>query len=264
MKIIVLLKQTPDTETVIKLDEAGKGIVTDNIKYVVNPYDEYAVEEALRVKEKVGGEVVIVSQGPDRCVEAIRTALAMGADRAVHLNDPAFEGSDPITVARMMATYLQKESFDLILCGRQAIDDDAWTTGPAVAELLDIPHISTVAEVTATQEGEPLTVTREAEGGNKEVIEVAPPVLLTMTKGVHEPRYASLPGIMKARKKPLETVDLSALGLPAEEVGEKGARMTVTGYTLPPPRKAGKILEGEPEEMAEELVRLLREEAKVI
>lgn len=264
MDILVCMKQVPDTETKIQINAEGTGIVTDGIKYVMNPYDEFAVEEALRIKEKLGGTVTIVSMGPQRATEAIRTGLAMGADKGVHLNDPAFEGADSYATAKALAAAIKPLSCDIILCGKQAVDEDNAQVYAALAEMLDIPHASVVTKLEIADDGKSATAEREVEGGAKEVIQTPLPALIAAQKGLNEPRYASLPGIMKAKKKPIDAVDVAASGLSADEVGVKGSKLKTTKFSLPPERAAGKILEGEPEEVSAQVVKLLREEAKVI
>jgi len=258
------MKQVPDTETKIQINPEGTGIVTDGIKYVMNPYDEFAVEEALRIKEKLGGTVTIVSMGPQRATEAIRTGLAMGADKGVHLNDPAFEGADSYATAKALAAAIKNLSFDIILGGKQAVDEDNAQVYAALAEMLDIPHVSVVTKLEIGDDGKSATAEREVEGGAKEVIQTTLPVLIAAQKGLNEPRYASLPGIMKAKKKPIDAVDVAASGLSADDAGEKGSKLKAVKFSLPPEREAGKVLEGEPEEVSAQVVKLLREEAKVI
>jgi len=258
------MKQVPDTETKIKIAPDGTGIDTEGIKYVMNPFDEFAVEEALKIKEKFGGSVTIVCMGPDRSTEAIRTALAMGADKGVHLNDPAFEGSDSLATAKLLAKAIGTLEYDLVLCGKQAVDEDNAQIYAALAELLNIPHISVVTKVDIGEDGKSAVAQREIEGGAKEIYETSLPAVIAAQKGLNEPRYASLPGIMKAKKKPIDTLDLAATGFGDDEVGAAGSKVKYSDYTLPPERVAGKVLEGEIEEVTPDLVRLLREEAKVI
>ncbi len=263
MNVIVCMKQVPDTETLIKIKSDGSGIVTDDIKYVMNPYCEFAVEEALRIKEKFGGQAVLVTMGPAKAVEALRTGLAMGADRSVHLNDPAFEGADGLATARALAAAIQKEPFDLILCGKQAVDDDLAQVGPSLAELLNLPHVTLITKLEISADQKKAKVEREVEGG-KEVIEVNLPAVLTCQKGLNEPRYASLPGIMKAKKKEVKPLNQAALGLAPDQVGAAGSKTKIMKYVPPPSRPPGKILSGEVIDAAKNLVKLLREEAKVI
>ena len=260
MNIVVLLKQTFDTEAKIELTPDGK-ISSAGVNLIINPYDEYAVEEALRIKEKVGGEVTVVSLGGAQVQDAIRQALAMGADKGVLVQDPAMEGADHAGVAKVLAKAVSSQPFDLILCGWVAIDDNAAQVPSRVAEILGLPQVNMAVKVEV--DGGRATVHREAEGAT-EVIEVPLPAVITAQKGLNEPRYPSMKGIMQAKKKPIKTMTLADLGLAPEEVGGQAAAVKVTSYSLPPARPAGKIIEGEPEDQVRELVRLLREEAKVI
>jgi electron transfer flavoprotein beta subunit len=262
MKLVVLLKQVPDTETKIQIKPGETTISTDGVTYVINPFDEYALEEALKIKEAKGeGEVTLVSLGWDKVGEALRTGLAMGADKAVHLNDAAFLGGDACSDALALAKAIQKLEYDLILCGKQAIDNDNHQIGVRVAELLGIPHVAVVTKLDL-EDGKAVAH-REVEGGT-EVVEVPLPAVITCQKGLNEPRYASLKGIMKAKKKPLETKTPADIDASADEVGSAGAKTTVLTMAPPPERAAGRVVEGEPEDAAREVVKLLREEAKVI
>ncbi|HET6461599.1 MAG TPA: electron transfer flavoprotein subunit beta/FixA family protein [Syntrophales bacterium] len=256
MNIVACVKQVPDTETLIKVKPDGSGIDETGIKWVMNPYDEFGVEEALRLKEKYGGDVTIVTLGPARALEALRTALAMGADKGIYINDPAFDNVDAYTVASALAEAIKGIPHDIIFCGQRAIDDDAGQVGATLAELLGIPQVAVVTKVDV--EGKSIKVIRPIEGAQL-LIESPLPCVVTAQKGLNEPRYASLPGIMKAKKKPVDVKGASGLGV-SIDVKSKIAR------TLPPPaRPPGKIICGEePAEKARELARLLREEAKVI
>jgi electron transfer flavoprotein beta subunit len=256
VNIVACVKQVPDTETLIKVKPDGSGIDEAGIKWVMNPYDEFGVEEALKLKEKFGGDVTIVSLGPARALETIRTALAMGADKGIHISDPAFDGADAYTVANALATAIKSIPHDIIFCGQRAIDDDSGQVGAIVAEFLNIPQVTLVTKVDI--EGASIKVIRPIEGAQL-LIESSLPCLVTAQKGLNEPRYASLPGIMKAKKKPVDVKDAAALSI-SIDVKAKIAK------TLPPPaRPPGKIICGEdPAEKARELARLLREEAKVI
>lgn len=264
MNIVVCMKQAPDTEAKIKVRDDGSGIEEQGIKYVMNPYDEYGVEEALKLKEKFGGETVVVTMGPKRVIEAMRTALAMGIDKGVHIDDPAFEGSDSLGTARALAAVLKGMEYDLILGGKQAIDGDCAQVLTSVAELLDIPQVNIVTELNVAEDGKSATAHRRIEGG-EEVVEVKLPAVMSCEKGLNEPRYASLPGIMKAKKKEIKEVALADSGLNADEVGKAGAKTKITAYLPLAERQPGKKLEGvEPDESAKQLVKYLREEAKVI
>ena len=263
MNVIVCIKQVPDTETLIKVKSDGSGIATEDIKYVMNPYCEFGVEEALRIKEKHGGQVILVTLGAAKAVESLRTGLAMGADRSIHLNDSAFEGGDGFTTAKTLAEIIKKESYDLILCGKQAVDDDMAQVGQSLAEMLNLPHVTLITKLEISADKKKAKAEREVDGG-KEVIEVNLPAVLTCQKGLNEPRYASLPGIMKAKKKEVKPVNLAALGLSADQVGAAGSKTKILKFSAPPSRPPGKIISGELAEAAQKLVKLLREEAKII
>jgi electron transfer flavoprotein beta subunit len=263
VEVVVLLKQVPDTETVIKIDPSGKAIATSDIKWVINPYDEYAVEAALRLKDSQGANVTILSLGPQRTVESIRSALAMGADKGVLVDDPATEGSDALGKARALAAALKGLPFDLIFCGHRAVDDDENQVGIMVAELLGIPHLA-LAVALEVADGK-AQIERPIEGA-KLKLEAPLPALVTFggAHAVWNPRYASLPGIMKAKKKPLEVKKLADIGLAADQVGAAAAKVKVSSLEMPTPRQAGVMVPGDTAGKAKELVRLLHEEAKII
>ena len=250
MKIVCCIKRVPDSETRVKIAADGKSLDEAGVKFVVNPYDEFAVEEALRRKEKAGtGEVVVLCLGPAAAQETIRTALAMGADRGVLLQTDKVP-TDSFETARLIAAELKTGSWDLILFGRMAIDDYNHQVGLIVAELLGLPCVSAVSHLEI--DGTKGVAEREIEGGI-EVVEFPMPAVLTVDKGLNEPRYPALKGIMAAKKKPL---DVKAI--------QPGAgSIEVAALTPPPERKEGKIV-GEGAAAVGELVRLLREEAKVL
>ncbi len=250
MKIVVCMKQVPDTETKVRIGQDGKTIDPTDVNYVVNPYDEYAIEEALRIKESTGeGEVTILTLGPDRAINAIRTALAMGADKAVHLKtDDTYLDSYAVAVA--LANQLKEMDYDLILTGKQAVDDDAAQIGPRVAALLDLPCATVVTKLEIGDGA--FTAHREVEGG-LEVVEGSLPAVVTAQKGLNEPRYASLKGIMMAKRKPVEE----------KEPQFDDPKVEILKMEYPPERKGGRIV-GKGVEAVQELVRLLHEEAKVI
>lgn len=264
MNIIVCIKQVPDTEAQIKIAPDGKSVVKEDIKWVMNPYDEFGVEEALRIKEKLGGEVTVVGVGPKRVTESLRTALAMGADKAILVSDPAAEGSDAIATAKALAAVIGNLKYDLIFTGQRGVDEDMGLVGASLADFLGIPHMSVVTKCEVAADGKSIKANRPVEGQTL-VVETALPALITAQKGLNEPRYASLPGIMKAKKKPLEEKNLAAIGLNPAEFGEGARKLKVLQLTPPPQRKAGKIIQGDsPESKAAELAKLLHEEAKVI
>ena len=260
MEIIVLLKQVPATESFIGIADDGVSIKAEDIKWVINPYDEYAVEEALRIRSAHGGTVTIISAGQERSVEAIRTALAMGADKGILIKDPAAEKCDGLGIARILAAALKNIKFDLIIAGQRAVDDDNFQVGTAVAEFLSIPNISLVIKEEIA-DGK-IRCCRTVEGGTV-VLDAPLPALFTTQKGLNEPRYASLPGIMKAKRKPLDIKSFSDIGIDASEMGEPKAK--VLAMKLPPEREGGRIIKGDSSRsIAAELVKVLHEEAKVI
>lgn len=264
MNSIVCLKQVPDTETQIKIAQDGKSIDESNIKWVMNPYDEFGVEEALRLKETFGGEVTIVGLGPKRVTESIRTALAMGADKGILINDPALEGSDSLGTAKALSAVIKDMEFDLIFTGQRGVDDDDGLVGASLAEFLGIPHFSVITKVEVDEGGKSVKVHRPVEGQTL-VIQSGLPALITAQKGLNEPRYASLPGIMKAKKKPLEEKTLADLGLNPSEFGAGASKLKIMEFTPPPARAAGKVIDGEsPEQKAAALAKVLHEEAKVL
>jgi electron transfer flavoprotein beta subunit len=264
VNIIVCMKQVPDTEAQIKIGPDGKSIAETDIKWVMNPYDEYGVEEALRLKEKFGGEVTVIGLGPKRVAESIRTALAMGADKGVLVTDPALDGSDSLAVAKALASAIKTLSYDIIFTGQRGVDDDSGLVGAAIAEYLDIPQISIITKLEVSEDGKTVKASRPVEGETL-VVEANTPVLLTTQKGLNEPRYASLPGIMKAKKKPLDEKALAALGLDPKEFGKDARKLKIMALTPPPQRAAGKIIDGDsPQTKAAQLAKLLHEEAKVI
>jgi electron transfer flavoprotein beta subunit len=264
LKIVVCAKQVPATDS--KLQIRDNDLDRASLSYVVNPYDEFALEEALQIKEHLGGEVTVVSlrsHGSQKTEDALRTCLAMGADKAVLLRDAAFEGGDSLSTALVLAAALRRLPFDLILCGKQAVDDDASAVGIQLAELLGIPHVGVVNKLEIDTEAHSAVAHRQIEGG-LEIVDLALPALITCQKGLNEPRYPSLPGIMKAKQKPLEIWDRQQLGLSAEEVGAAAATTTVLKLEPPPSRSAGRMITGDAPTTVKELIRLLHEEAKVI
>jgi electron transfer flavoprotein beta subunit len=259
MKVIVCVKQVPDTETRIRINPAGNGIVEADVNWIVSPYDEFAIEEALRIKELKGGEVVLVGLGPDRVPTALRNGLAMGADSAVHLKDKLFEETDTLGTARSLAAAIRSLApFDLVLTGQQGVGGDNAQVPGLLAEMLELPQVTMAIKV-EVGDGK-ATIEREIEGGH-EIWETSLPAVVSAQKGLNEPRYASLKGIMAAKKKPIEVKDAAALGLDATALATKA---TVRALELPPARPAVRMIEGDPATQGRELVRLLHEEAKVI
>jgi len=264
VKILVLIKQTPDTETKIRVKADGKGIETGDIKYIINPYDEFAIEEALQIKEKNGGtpEVVVASFGTEATRELIVKGLAMGGDRGLLIDNAGLTEVDGLTAARVLAAAVQAEKPDLVLVGKQAIDDDNMHVGTMLAELLGWPHVNVVTKLAL--EGGRAKAEREVEGGQVEVYDVGLPAVFGAHKSLNTPRYASLPGIMKAKKKPLDKKTPADFGLEAGKL-QSGNRTVFTGFKNPPEKPKGQIFKGEDVEvMVSKVVKLLREEAKVI
>lgn len=255
MDILVLLKQTFDTEERITV-ENGK-VKEDGVRFVINPYDEYAVEEAIRLKEEQGGTVTILSIGPSRTEEAIRTALAMGADEAVLADDEALFG-DEYTAAKVLAAMVKSRPYDLIIGGNQAVDDGSGQVAVRLAEELGIPHISTLTKLEVS--GSEVVGHRDAEG-DVEVVNATLPVLVTAQQGLNEPRYPSLIGIRKAGKKPLTHLTAADLGLSPEDLT---ARTEVVETFLPKPKEAGRILQGDLSDQVKELVHSLTSVDKVV
>jgi len=259
MKIVVCIKQVPDTATQVKIAAGGKAIETAGITWIVSPYDEFAVEEALRIKEKRGqGEVVVVTLGPDRAKEALRSTLAMGADRALHLNDPAWTEADTLTTARALAAAIKQEGPALVLCGRQAIDDDMGAVAAQVAEILDWPCAAWIMEESVDAEGKTIRVGRQVEGG-LELFDLPLPAVVSAQKGLNEPRYPTLRGIMGAKKKEVKDLKASDLGLAPD-----GPQLSLVEFEALPPRPAGRVIQGEIPVAVKELVRSLREDAKAL
>lgn len=257
MNIFVCIKQVPDTETKIKLTADSQGIDLAGAKWIMSPYDEFAVEEALRLREKnAGSTVTVLSAGPARVVDTLRTALAMGADNGIHVELP--ETADQFLAAKALAAALKKEpKIDVVFAGKEAIDDGAAMTSQLIAEFAGLAYVTVVAGIEYS--GTTLKCKREIEGGSYEMVTVQMPALIAAHKGLNEPRYASLPNIMKAKKKEVKVLKMADLG-----VSESDQKIKLKNFMLPPPKQAGKKLSGDPAAQIKELVRLLHEEAKVI
>ncbi len=255
MKIAVLVKQVPDTETQISGRISGNKIDENGIKWIVSPFDEHALEEALRIREKTKAEVVAISLGPDRVQEALRTAYALGVDRVIHLKDDSYNVLDVHYAAQILAAYLKQENPDIILAGHIAIDSQSSMVPTMIAQILGIPNINNAIKVEVNNNK--IKATKEIEGGTADM-EVDTPVVITATKKLNEPKYPSLKGILAAKKKQIQVVQANTLGV-------NPPKIEIVSIEPPPPRPPGRIIEGEtPEDKARELVKLLREEAKVI
>jgi electron transfer flavoprotein beta subunit len=257
MNLYVCIKQVPDTETKIKINGDGSGIDTAGIKWIMSSYDEFGVEEALRLKEKTpGATVTAVSAGPDRVIETLRTALAMGADNAIHVELP--ETADSAMTAKALSGALKKETkVDLVFFGKEALDDGASQVPQLVAAHLGIPAVTVVCGIEYA--GTTLKCKREIEGGSFEMVEVSAPAVIAGSKGLNEPRYATLPNIMKAKKKEVKAVKLADIGVSASD-----QKIKMKNLQLPPPKQAGKKIDGDAAAQAHQLAQALHNEAKVI
>ena len=261
MDIVVLIKRVPDTETRIQLKD-GK-VVTEGISWIISPYDEYAVEEALRIVEKYTGKVMLLCLGPDEAKETIRKGLALGADSAIHLNDPAFLNGDASTTAKVLAAALKKMQYDVILAGKQAVDEDNAQVAVRVAELLNLPEVNSVIKLEFSDDKKSAKCLREVDG-DRDMATTTLPAIITAQQGLNEPRYPSLKGIMGAKKKPITDWKATDLGIDPATVGAQGAKLEVVSMEPPPARPPGKLIPGDAATAAKELARLLHEEAKVI
>jgi electron transfer flavoprotein beta subunit len=253
MKCIVCVTSVPDTASVIKIAPDGKGVDETGIKWIVSPYDEYALEEALQLTESDGGEVTAVTYGPDRAEAALRDCLARGAHNAVHIKGGEDRLGDSYAIAKVLADAINGREYDLILVGFKGVGTDNGQVGQMLAEMLDLPHVANVTGLEVS--GGSLEAKRDIEGG-QELVTSPMPAVLTCQKGLNEPRYAALKGIMAAKRKPVESADPAATE----------PTVTMRALELPPPKEAGTIIQGEddPADAAQQLIKLLRDEAKAI
>lgn len=258
MNIVVCIKQTPDTEARIALTSDGQNIEKDNIKLIMSSYDEWALEEGIRIKEKFGGEVTVITVGTEKTHETLRGALAMGADKAVQIWDASLEKADSSAISKVLAKAIENNGFDVVLCGQQAIDTGASLVGAMLSERLNIPQVQVVKKIDYLDE-KTFVAHRQIEGG-EELIEVNTPCLLTAQDGLNTVRYTKLPDIIKAKKKELKTIGLADLGLSAADIAPK---VSLVSLRMPEGKKAGKIFNNGEADVPE-LVRLLKEEVKVI
>jgi len=260
MNILVFVKRVPDTESRIRIQHETKSIVEDGLNFVASPYDEFAVEEALRLREAKGGTVRVVTVGREEAFPVLRKCLAMGADEAVLIKDDAPETYDGLRTARIIARAVERKfaGADLLLFGKQSVGADNGQVPSMAAELLGLPQANVVTKLEI--DGNAGTALREVEGGTEKVV-FSLPAVVSAQKGLNEPRYETLKGIMGAKKKEIPVIKLDELGLTADELAP---RVVVTGLDIPPQRQAGKILRGDPAETARELAALLHNEAKVI
>ena len=259
MNCIVCVTSVPDTASVIKIGPDGKNIDETGIKWIVSPFDEYALEEALQITEAKGGEVTVVTYGPARAEAALRDCLARGAHKAVHVIGGETNLGDSFAIASVLAKALDGREYDLVLCGNMGVGSDCNQVGQMLAVLLGIPHVANVSKLEVGDAS--MTAGRDVEGG-QEIVESTLPALVTCQKGLNEPRYAALKGIMAAKRKPVDKIEVASLGI--NEATD--SNYTVRSLELPPPKSEGTIIQGEddPAAAAAQLVNLLRSEAKAI
>ncbi|MDD3846494.1 MAG: electron transfer flavoprotein subunit beta/FixA family protein [Syntrophorhabdaceae bacterium] len=260
MNILVLVKQVPDPEALVEIAASGKDLNIEP-KFATNFFDEFALEEALRMREKHGGTVKVISLGGPKAIEALRTAIAMGADEALLIEDESFAGSDGYNTALALSRALEKETFDVVLCGRQAIDADRGEVPQMVAQFLGLPHVGVVVRLDVS-DGK-ATAESSLEGA-KEVIEVALPAIFTAQKGLNEPRVPLITGVMKAMKVQIPKVPVEDLGLTRDMAGPESSKTRILRYLPPKKRPAVHLIEGEPGEAAAEAVRILMDVERVI
>ncbi len=263
MNIVVCVKQVPDTEAPIRIRPDGGGIEESGLNLIVNYYDEHATEAGLRLRERFGGTVTLLGVQPERAKEALRTGLAMGADEAILVWDPALVGADHLSVARVLAATIRTLPHDVVICGKLSTDDNAGIVGAALAEYLDLPQATAIAKLEVDSTGSSAVVHREVEGG-VEVLGIRLPAVLTVERNLNEPRYPSLPGIMKAKRKEIKVMTLAALGLNPEEIKQASARTRMVKLAAPPKRKAGRMVEGDADGAVAALIAFLKDEAKVL
>ena len=264
MKIAVCIKQVPDTEARLRVAPDQRWIEEGDLPFIINENDEFALEEAISWAEKTEGEVVVFTVGPARATEALRKALALGADRAVHLNEDPFLGGDAISTGQALAAAIAREEFDLVFTGSQT-DDLGWgATGSVIAGFLGWPHAWLVMGVELEDGGESLQVVREMEGGMNERLRLPLPAVIEVQAGINHPRYASLRGIMQAKKKPIESLSTEELGVDAQSVGSSGAGTEIVSVGFPPSGEGAEILEGDAADAAKRLVEKLKKEARVL
>jgi electron transfer flavoprotein beta subunit len=264
MRIAVCVKQVPNSEARLRVSRDGKWLDEEDLPFIINESDEYALEEGLQIAEKTGGEVVVFSLGPERVKEALRKALAVGAARAVHLSDPAYAGGDALATGRALAAAVARESFDLVLTGSQSDDVGFGGTGSVLAGHLGWPHVWLVMGVELEEGNQTAKVTREMESGVNEISRVALPAVLEIQAGINHPRYASLKGIMAAKKKEIAAVSPADLGLDPGQIGAAGSRLEVVSVSFPDAGSGAQMLEGDAKKAAAALVEKLQKEARVL
>jgi len=268
MRIAVCVKQVPDTEARLRVGKDGRWIEEEDLPFVINESDEYAVEEALTLAEKTGGEVVVLTLGPARAKDVLRKALAMGAARAVHLSDPAFSGGDAMATGKALAAAIRvagaEGGFDLVLTGSQSDDVGYGGTGSVIAGHLGWPHAWLVMGIELEEGAATARVTREMESGMNEIVRIRLPAVFEVQAGINHPRYPALKGIMAAKRKPVDELSPAALGLDPAEAGAAGSRLEVVSVAFPASGEGAEMLEGDPATVARTLVEKLQKEARVL
>lgn len=255
MKIIVCVKEVPDTAVALKIKVDSPEIETENIPWVINPYDEYAMEESLRLKEKHGGDITAITFGNERAENVLKSCIALGADRAIRINDKSVKDRDGFVPPKILAKVIKSIGYDIILCGKESVDYGHAQTGQMIAEFLQIPCISAIKKLDVFPSNKEAICHREIEGG-LEVVKCNLPAVFTAQKGLNVPRYASLSGIMRAKKMKIETLEPDTLGLNPSDFKPK---TKITNLSYPPKRAEGKIIQGILPDTVKELVRSLRE-----
>jgi len=257
LDIIACIKHVPETsEADLKIDSSGRTVEARGLVFDINEWDDYAIEEAVRIKEKAGGAVTAITVGTEEADSTLRKCLARGADKAIRITDKRFEGSDAYAIAKILQKAIKDLHFDLILTGVQANDDGYAMVGPVLAELLGVPHVTMVKKV-ELKDGF-VRVNRELEGGLEEIVEVKLPAVLTIQTGINEPRYVSIMAIRKALQKEIKVLGLENIGLNEKEVGEPGSWIRIEKMFIPPAEKQAEIIKGSPEEVAAKIAEILK------
>ncbi len=262
MDIVVCVKHVPETaEAELKIDSTGKAIDKAGLVYDINEWDDYALEEAVRIREKHGGTVTAVTIGPDDSDSTLRKSLARGADKAIRLTDPKFEGSDSYAIAKILASVIKTLHYDIVFCGMQSGDAGYAMVGPILAEMLGVPHATMVKKIelaTGTAKAN-----RELEGGMEEQLEIKLPALFSIQTGINEPRYVSIMGIRKAMQKEIKLVTLADTGLTENDVGPQGSWVKVETLYVPPVEKQAEFIKGSPDEVATKIAEILKSKGLV-
>ncbi|MEM2103414.1 MAG: electron transfer flavoprotein subunit beta/FixA family protein [Candidatus Bathyarchaeia archaeon] len=262
MDVVVCVKHVPDTaEAELKIDATGRAVEKTGLVFDINEWDDYALEEAVRIKEKLGGTVTAVTVGSEDADNTLRKCLARGADKAIRLTDPKFAGSDAYVTAKILYSAIRNMHFDIVLTGAQAGDDGSAVVGPVLAQLLGVPHATMVKKIEVA-EGKAV-VNRELEGGFEEMLEVKLPAVFAVQTGINEPRYVSIMGIRKAMQKEIKVLGLAETGLAENEVGEAGSWLKIEKLYVPPVEKQAEFLKGSPEEIAARIVEILKSKGMV-